>query len=414
MRLAKPFVNRFLVVIIAIGLAWSLRSEAQVEFGGYFKSYIITQDPPAIQPSPPGYGRELGLQSLSAGRLNVTWTLQSDLSVEAAYEATPIIEDRSILNQSVGSLIITEPLNRGPNYRLMDIKTDPVNESGHRVFQNLDRLSLHAALPFGDLTVGRQAITFGTARVISPTDVLLPYSFAQLNVEYRMGIDGLRLQAPIGATGELDIGAVVGEEARAENNAAFIRSRLSYWQSDFVVMAMTFARATLIGGGIQTGIQDFGYTLDFAQIWPDSNDEAYFRLSMALDHTLASELFIFVEYHFNGAGSSRSEDYLARLQTFAYQKGGVFLLGRHYLIPGASYPLTPLTQVSGQALWNLEDGSVFLRPSLEYNFAENIYFDFGSFLALGQGPQYGTNGVKTRSEFGSYPIQAYAALRFYF
>lgn len=266
----------------------------------------------------------------------------------------------------------------------------------------------------GDLTVGRQAITFGTARAISPTDVLLPYSFAQLNVEYRVGVDGVRWQKPLGATGELDLGAVIGEEALPENNAFFARTRVSYWRTDFVAMTMMFSRAFLVGGGVQTGIADFGYTLDVAQTWPEG-EEPYFRLSMALDRSFESELLLFTEYHFNGAGTNHREDYLTQLQNFAYQRGGVFLLGRHYLIPGASYPLTPLVHVRGQLLVNLQDRSVFVAPALEYGFAENFYFDAGAFLTTGEAPTTTAPGELTaRSEFGSYPILAYASVRYYF
>jgi hypothetical protein len=44
-----------------------------------------------------------------------------------------------------------------------------------------------------------------------------------------------------------------------------------------------------------------------------------------------------VEYHYNGAGSEDTADYIVEQFTKPYQAGGVFLLGQDYLIPSLSW-----------------------------------------------------------------------------
>ena len=82
------------------------------------------------------------------------------------------------------------------NYRLTDIDPLLIDEARRPVLQNLDRLNIQLQFDQGDLTIGRQAITFGSARIINPTDVFLPYNVTALNTEYRIGVDAIRYQKP--------------------------------------------------------------------------------------------------------------------------------------------------------------------------------------------------------------------------
>ena len=384
-------------------------------WGGYLKSYSIGNVPKHVEGAP---APDPEWKLLNALRLNGFWRPAEKLKIEAGYELQPVWQSASAAGSGGSAAVLGSslPLVRGASYRLIDLRpeiTDPAADRDFRLFQNLDRLVAHWTLHQTDITIGRQAIAFGSAKVIQATDVLLPYSFQQLNVEYRIGVDAVRAQIPISQMGELDFGVVVGEKFRADKSAAFARIKASLAETDIVGMAMVFSDAKLLGGGLQRGIWQLGYNLDFAQVWVDG-DERYFRLSQGLDYTFASGLTLFAEYHFNGAGASDPADYLARLKSFAYQKGGVFLLGRHYFIPGLSYQITPLLSSRIQSMVNLQDGSTFISGAFEYGVSENVYLDLGFFGSLGASPRQAGDGVLLASEFGSYPIQVYGAVRWYF
>ena len=55
---------------------------------------------------------------------------------------------------------------------------------------------------------------------------------------------------------------------------------------------------------------------------------------MGLDYSFNGKTYTFIEYHYNGAGTDRPEDYLTNIDQSAYTRGGVYLLGVHYLAPG--------------------------------------------------------------------------------
>ena len=408
------------------GSAWStepLAGRADLEVGassgaGYFKSYLIGLFPKAIEGVPESASLNTGYQFLNSARLNGYYRPLQNLKLEAGYEFQAVFQGGSSAKAegSAGAFGSALPLARGASYRLFDLKTEIGGAAGDRstrFYQNLDRFVAYWDLKQADVTIGRQAITFGSARAIQATDVLLPYSFQQLSVEYRIGVDAIRAQIPLSQMGELDLGLVVGDGARANESAAFVRTQLSIEETDVILLAMGFSGAKMLGGGAQRAIWQLGYSLDFAQVWAEKR-ESYFRLSQGLDYAFESGLILFGEYHFNGAGANDPAEYLSRFGSFALQRGGVFLLGRHYLIPGVAYPLTPLLNAQAQALINVQDSSIYLSSGLEYGASESLYFELGVSAALGASPRLNLFGVSVESEFGSYPVQAYGAVRIYF
>ena len=109
------------------------------------------------------------------------------------------------------------------------------------------------------------------------------------------------------------------------------------------------------------------------------------RLSAGADYNFVQGVYAFVEYHFNSAGQSDPDRYFNNLfytKRTAYVEGAVYLLGRHYIIPGISWQLTPLATVFAEVLSNLNDGSLLIAPSLEYNISDNLYLSLGGALLL--------------------------------
>ena len=425
-RAENPFLLASILTLVIAALpahaaepaGMSELAVGQAGYSGYLKSYAVGIVPKQVEGAPAGSESDPGLQSLNAIRVNGFWRPAEPLKVEAGYEVQPVWQNEAAarLGSAAGALGSSLPLVRGARYRVIDLDTEITDSDAartYRLYQNLDRFAAYWNMDQADITIGRQAIAFGSARAIQTTDVLLPYSFQQLSVEYRIGVDAIRAQIPVSRMGELDLGVVVGEGVRTDESAAYGRIRATVAETDLIGMAMVFSGAKMLGGGIQRGIWQLGYFLDFAQVWADQ-DERYFRLSQGLDYSFESGLMLFAEYHYNGAGTDEPADYLARLDRFAYGKGGVFLLGRHYFIPGAAYPITPLVSGRLQAMFNLQDSSTFISGGLEYGLTENIYLDLGFFGTVGRGPRQAGDEVLLSSEFGSYPSQIYGAARWYF
>jgi hypothetical protein len=384
--------------------SWSLR--------GYIKSYGLAQEGVEIDDAPPGLVDDKSLyQSQNAIRMMFEGSPSEVMAWQLHYELTPIFYSSAV----EANPLSTSTLAIGTNsYRISDI--DPVLGTATEksaTLNNLDRLNLQLRLEPGDLTIGRQAISFGSARVINPTDVFLPFEVQTLNQEYRIGVDAVRFQQPLGELGELDMGIILGEDARAENSAVFIQALNNISGMDLHGTVMRFSDQNLAGFGIQSALGNFGFWFEAAHVW---NGDEYTRASTGLDYSFSENVFGMLEYHYNGAGSDSPEEYLDLFDDFAYQKGGVFLLGQNYIIPSVSWTASALLSISIQAIVNLDDSSAFVNLAGDYSVSDNLYSSFGVYVFTGDRLEFITDppNVMLGSEYGINPNLLYLSLRYYF
>ncbi len=372
-----------LMFLAAVQVAW-----ASDLVSGYVKSFAILKED----------------LSQSQNSIRLMWNQQgSRYGLQLHYE----------LNQtfnSVAPAFDSSDLLLPAAWRLTDIEREPIFDGKNRVTQNLDRFNVQLNLEGGDITLGRQAITFGMARVINPTDVFLPFDVRTFNTEYRAGVDALRFQRPVGQLGEIDVGVILGDGARSDESAAFLQLRGNLSGVDLQFAVTRYAGQAMFGGGLQTAIGSVGFWLEGAATY---GDEDYIRVSTGVDYAFSQNTYGLLEYHFNGAGSDDPSEYFARLGTVAYQRGGVFLLGRHYLIPSFSLQLSPLWSAGFQAIVNLSDNSAFVSLNGTLNASQNTYIDFGYYHFLGR-HLTAVNPPIPGSEYGSSPNTLYASFRYYF
>lgn len=387
-----PLVATLLVAFL------SQPSLADTRFAGYLKTFAVAQDRIDL-----GAARTDRLyQSQSSMRL--MWDVfEGDTVFQLHYEATPVLSSKP-------PAFDTATFASAGAWRLTDLKADLAHDGRQVVTQNLDRLNVQFRLPAGDLTIGRQPITFGMARVINPTDVFLPFDVRTFNQEYRFGVDAIRFQHPFGQLSEVDTGIILGDGANADTSAAFVQIRTNVNGKDLHLALTRFAGQSLVGGGIQTSFGGFGFWAEVASV---TGDEDYVRFSTGFDYALTENLYAMAEYHYNGAGTSDPARYPGLAATAPYRVGGVFLLGKHYLIPAVTWQASPLVSVSLQSLLNLSDHSSFTSLAATWNITENAYVDLGIYNFTGAGIRSSLTLVPG-SEYGASPTTLYTSLRYYF
>lgn len=359
-------------------------------------------------------------------RMKLFGTINDWMSVNLAYDFSSRVQDRSLFEKQFLDLGFTP---RGYRAKDLDSQLYPGSDdsvSSLAIFQNLDRLYLTINGKWADLYLGRQAIAWGSAHLINPTDILVPYAFNQLDVEDRTGVDAFRIRIPAGLMGEIDAGYVFGEDLKYKNSALFLRGRFYYHRTDITAMGIVFQKNLLFGLDLARSLGGAGFWLEGGYVLANALDsqrhndeEDYLRISIGMDYVLADGTYLFGEYHFNQAGACEPENHLSLLEKTAYRQGSVYLFGRHYLVPGISYQITPLFILNGEMLINLTDPSVFLMPQVEYNIAQDIYLSAGAYFGLGEKPDAVTyddqkTTVKLRSEFGGYPDLYFTSFRIYF
>ena len=387
-------------------------ADSEFQVGGYYKNFFTAFNSPLSDASMMGV-------VVNRVRFNLSYAPADSLSLAFAYDFTPRVQDPLLFSQS--PIAVGTASSR---YRVADFeasiypgKDEPVGSVS--IAHNLDRAAVQFSTEFADISIGRDAIAWGSARIVNPTDIIAPFTYDQLDTEDRIGVDALRIRIPVGVMGEVDTGYILGSNFDFDKSAAFLRTQLNALETDFSILLLEFQRDLLVGFDVARGIAGAGFWLETAYVFVEPFDDGinasnnYLRTSVGLDYSFGGETYTFIEYHFNGAGAKKPENFLANLEQPAYTRGGVYLLGTHYLAPGFTRQLTPLISFSGQMLFNLSDPSTWFAPQISYNVAEDIHLSVGGFISIGKRPKNG-DATQLQSEFGSYPNLFFSSFRVYF
>lgn len=297
----------------------------------------------------------------------------------------------------------------------------PSTWSGSESFSmlhDIDRLNIGVRTSFSTLTLGRQAVYWGVAKSVSPTDFIAPFQYGTLDTEYRTGVDAARSVFPIGMMSELDAGYVFGKDARFSDSGCWLRGRFYLFRTDATLLAACFRENLMIGGSLNRSVGEGTGWVECAFVSTgffssDRSEETYWSLSAGYDRSwLNAALYGFLEYHFNSPGVDDPEDYPDILSSSACRNGGIYLLGKHYLSPGTNWTVTPLLNFTGQALVNLTDVSAYLSMNGEYSISQNTVIKAG--MARGLGRTSSDPAGDADSEFGTWPGYYFLSAGYYF
>jgi hypothetical protein len=471
MRLRRSFctVLAASLFLFAGAIASAEMEESALVVRGSYKTFLNVFDISDFRPDRDQNGTPISSDSnqlLEGGSTNhlryrMLWKPLSRWSAEGAYELIATVQGTrsgslsSVSDQNELIRIMSKEIARSfafpptddtamLSYRATDLdrRLYPANkgaderERSFLLYQNLDRAFITYSSDAADISLGRQPIAFGSARVINPTDILAPFTYTSLDTEERIGVDAIRVRVPLGALSQVDAGIVCGKDCESKESAAFLQSKWYVRETDIAPIVLAFKENLLLGIDITRSLMDAGSWIEAAYVYDgilgsEPARQNYWRVSTGVDYTFTADLSGYIEYHGNGAGVSRPSEYSGLLGTpfssgtgsgrpTAYEEGGVYLLGRHYLSPGLTWQFSPLLLVSANGLYNMEDESALLSPGLQYSISDEAVLEAGAFFSIGARPVImlntftGAASITARSEFGLYPNRYYVAARMYF
>ena len=271
----------------------------------------------------------------------------------------------------------------------------------------VDRLNLQWRNGAVDTTLGRQAVGFGRILIYSPLDVIAPFAPDAIDTEVRSGVDALHTIFNYGLDGQFGAIAVWGEEARYD-------SFLATWSDnrkglDMLMISGQLRGHTMFGAGLAGSLGTLGLKGEFSvhkgrdvgEVGGDLHD-SYAIAAIETWYRFDNGISLIVQYLYNGPGTDDPKDYPEVLASAPLQEGLTQLLGRHYLIAAPSYELHPLATVQGLLIYNLEDHSALIRPTLDLNLDDNLSLQLFWTWNTGQEPKVISSllSVEPRSEFG--------------
>ena len=309
-------------------------------------------------------------------------------------------------------------------YRLARARREWGDAGDVRASAHVDRASFRVALERADLTLGRQAITFGKTLFWNPLDLFLPFGSTQFNRDYKAGVDAVRVDLALGDVSGATLVGVPGRSGAppAAAGDAWHRSAL---------VARAFGNTRGWDVAAQGGKILGGYHLGGAvtgELGPVQlrGEAAWFA---ALDETgtgsaagshlgavagagrgfAVRDLQLQAEYFYNGGARGDLKERLALVA-----RGQLRHTSRHLLGGLASGRIHPLVSGSLALLWAPGDGSRLAQPGLVWSAADEVGVVAGAVLARGRRPT-GTTAEELmfRSEFGTWPDFCYLETRLY-
>ena len=329
------------------------------------------------------------------------------LSFEAAYEHALTIRQRSA-GDGLGLGVVPS----GGEW--LDLEWT-VSEEEHVLWrQRFDRLNIAwSPTRTMELSAGRQAVSWGTTLFLTPADPFLPFSPADPFRQFRGGVDAARVRIYPSPLSQIDLvvrpsQTDLGEEVTALGRglATWRNWELSAWGGSlYGDVSGAFGAAGGLGGWAVRG-EAVVRQIDGAVV---------FRGAFGFDRILqvrGRDLFLIVEYQRDNLAAADPSEYLKLVLSNPFRRGEFQVLGRDETVLQASYQFHPLWSLGGLWLWNLNDRSALLAPSLAYSAGNEVSIAGGIYVGMGDNAITATRPLP--SEYGLSGTTGYASLSWFF
>jgi hypothetical protein len=301
--------------------------------------------------------------------LDVAWQLGLTLASDAAYLGVARTE--------------------GDPRRLVPLGGELGSGSIWRISHELDRFAIKIPLSFGDLTLGRQVLSWGTGRFWNPTDVLSPFPPTAVDREVRRGFDAARLAIALGEVTQLDLIYLPREKPWEMGGVVRFQTNLFGFDGSLSVGKyiddLVFG-ADLVGDLGPIGVHAEGaYTLQLASLGSGSVSvgEHFFRGVIGAEAKPHEKLLLMLEYGFNGYGTARASRYATVLASDRVRRGEIFGAGKHQLAFAGAFLASDIFSAQLAVLSNVSDPSFLIVPSFEWSVTQWLLLRGGASIPLG-------------------------------
>lgn len=262
---------------------------------------------------------------------------------------------------------------------------------------SLYRIYLAYSIEDITLTIGRQRIAWGQARIWNPTDLFNPVSPLRIESDQRPGVDALSLEYSSGPLSGLNIVYAPGDEKGKRNAGARLRTNVKGY--DLSMIFGEFREDKVIGFDFAGNIGDSG--LRGEGIFTDPKvGKDFTRFVISWDYNFPNTLYLLLEYLYNGGNLGRGIS-LLRIAEFS---GEIATRNKNFFTTGIGYDPTPLLRFDLYAFYDMDGRSLFMNPNIKYNLFSNLDWITGVQSFSGD----------EDSEYGPLPDTYYTSIEWYF
>lgn len=289
--------------------------------------------------------------------------------------------------------------------RLFDLTATLHQTDSSVIYHRLDRAYLCFSPSWGQVRIGRQAVTWGHGFTFNPMDLFNPFSPTDLERDYKTGDDLLLVQFPVK---DADIDLIYAahrdpdtDQAGIDQASLGVKLHTSLGQLDTDVMMARHYKDIVTGIGTTGNLKEAAFRLDLTGTFLDqkSRGRSFYVSGVAnVDYSwtwLNKNWYGYVELYYNGLSDN---DYSRELQDPAVsdrlERGELFAMGRWYAAAHINLEVHPLVNAYISPVVNLHDGSGMLLPRIVYDLSDNIRITLTALL------NWGSSGT----EYGGYSI----------
>ncbi len=288
-------------------------------------------------------------------------------------------------------------------------------------YLSVERLHIDLNLKSVDLTIGRQALNWGSGLVFHPTDLYAEVVATEPWRE-RRGVNAVKAAIPVGdhqitavVAVDDDLSPLYAEEIGAPDVSAAVKATFRVGGTDLSAVGHVASDEDWFAGADLRGNLGVGWWVEGG--WHGKAGAAEVVAGVDYSFDVLDSLFVAAEYRYDGTGA-RPEDY-----DYAARSGGVsnpfdcpflettsvpdeprFTLGQHYADALVRLAVTEDFGVSGLVLVNLLDGTGYAVPDAYANVGSHATVHLGAQIPFGEDGEF-----RPAAEDLTYSSGAYSA-----
>jgi hypothetical protein len=250
------------------------------------------------------------------------------------------------------------------SYRRIDSTSALVLPQFSSVFiADVRKLYASLFLPFADVSIGRQIISFGQGMVFSPIDVFSSVNILDLSLR-RSGSDVARVRVPFGDLAGID--AIAKLTAKSREEAAAIKGYAHVAGFDLAGIGMYQGNQhQAITGVTFKGDMVAGVYGELVEHWKQGGQRS-FTAMLGADYSIENTWYFTGEYLYNE--KPETSDTAAQLSII---QTAIPLLHHHYGFLLARYKINDLMNVSASAIADISGKSGVATLQYFYNVLQN-------------------------------------------
>ncbi len=319
------------------------------------------------------------LQTISFQKVNENWLTDNVIHNRLIFNWN-ITSNLTFNSQMRNRLFFGETVTKFSQYPDMVDRDNGLVDMSWNLFESksvfmnttFDRLYLDYNIWKFEVTVGRQRVNWGQNFVWNPNDLFNNYSFFDFDYEEKPGSDAVRLQFYPGYSSKAEVTVKMDS---AGNVTAAGLYRFNKWSYDIQFLGGWYESSDLvIGAGFSGNLFKGGLSGEVTWFRPVdrfSDTSGTLVASLGYNYTFSNSLMVRFEGLYNGYGHSSSDFDLTKYY-FMQLSAQNLSLTRFSLFGLVSYPVTPLFTGTFSLMYNPNDHSWYLGPSLVYSLMQNL------------------------------------------